>query len=128
MSQQQEYILQVQITDWLRLQHPDIPFRSDLGGIRLPISLAKKAKRIQKGPGWPDLFLPIPRAHYHGMFTELKYSRGEVYTKKGEMRQEEHILTQAAILKQLCDLGYYAVWGFGFDETIELIGGYLRLK
>jgi hypothetical protein len=124
---QDEYDLHVQVVAYLKLKYPDTMFRSDLAGIRLTIGLARKAKRLQNGRGWPDLLLAEPRRGYAGLFIELKASHADLYTKNGQLRQVEHIQEQLATLEALRERGYRAEFAVGFDGAQTLIDWYLSL-
>lgn len=129
MSRKEEYHIQKQVVEWLKLEHPNVMFRSDLGGLKLPIGQATKAKQLQMDEkGWPDLFIAEPRYIWHGLFIEIKVKRSDLYTKKGELRSTKHIIDQAATLNKLLDKGYCAVFSAGYKETIDIIESYLKIK
>jgi hypothetical protein len=110
----------------LRTRYPDALYRFDLGGIRLPIGLAKKVKGIQSKRGFPDLIIYERRLHYIGFATEIKTSRKDAFTGKGELRQDEHIREQSAMLEEFSKRGWFTAWGLGLDETWALIEMYLN--
>jgi len=120
-----EYELQVRISNWLTIQYPKVLFRMDLGGIRLPISLAMKAKRLNPNRAWPDIFIAEPRSVFRGLFIELKRCRSELLTKDGQYRKTKHIEEQRAVLSVLRSKGYRAEFGCGFDEVKQIIDDYL---
>lgn len=68
-------------------------------------------------PGVPDIFLPLARGKYHGLFIELKQKHG------GRLSPEQKEW-QRALLEE----GYCATVCKGFDEARETIDWYLRLK
>lgn len=120
-----EYDIQIALSEWMALQHPKIIIRMDLGGIRLPIGLAKKAKRLNPVRAWPDIFIAEPRKKYHGLFIELKKNHNDLYTKSGNYRQTQHIEEQRAMLWALQIKGYLTMFACGFEETMQLINDYL---
>lgn len=123
-----EYDLQVQIVEYLKIQYPEIMFRSDLGGIRLNQGQWTKVKKIQNGRGWPDLFIAEPRGGYAGLFLELKAAFGDLYTNQGQLRETRRIKEQHQILTALTEKGYRAVFVAGFDEARRIIDDYLSLE
>jgi len=130
-----EYDLQVSLMQYMALQYPKILVRCDLGGLRLPIGLAKKAKRLNPYTrGWPDILVAEPMKHgprfYHGLFLELKRCRKDLFTKNGKYRKTKHIEEQRAILQVLRQKGYFAAIPCGFDEAKQVISDYLdrRIK
>ena len=76
---------------------------------------AAKFKREGLRPGVPDLFLPIARNNYHGLWIELKRSKGG----KLSVTQKDWILF-------LRDSGYEAYICEGADEAIDTIKCYLE--
>ena len=93
----------------LRLLH------GSLNGVRLTIGQAKKAKRAGLKRGFPDIFLPVARSKYHGLFIELKKEKGGSVSKD-----------QKEILNLLCKQGYYACVCKGSKIAIEIIMRYLE--
>lgn len=78
---------------------------------------AREAKNLkQQGvkPGVPDLFLPVARHGYHGLFIEMKRRKG------GRISEE-----QAKMMGDLREQGFCAWVCKGADSAIELITGYL---
>jgi len=120
-----EYDLHVSIVEYLNYKYPESLFQSDLSGVRLPIGLATKMKRIQKDRAWPDLFIAEARGQYHGLFIEIKTDRDEVYKKNGKLRAITHIREQYDKLRQLERRGYKAIFGCGFEHIRQVIDEYL---
>lgn len=65
--------------------------------------------------GVPDLFLPIPKGDYHGLFIEMKRKDGGQLTK-----------AQIGWLDKLNKQGYMARCCHGADNAIALIEHYLK--
>lgn len=66
--------------------------------------------------GVPDIFLPVPRGNYHGMFIEMKKRKG------GKVSAEQKVW-----ISELNAQGYYAVVAFGWDEASSCIIDYLEI-
>lgn len=126
MMNQDEYDMQVAIADYLSLKHPDVDFRSDLGGIKLTIGQAVKVKKIQKDKSWPDFFIAEPRKGFCGLFLELKKNYEEIYTKAGNFKKNKHIKRQKNMLNRLNKKGYLALFVCGIDNAIQTIDKYLK--
>lgn len=119
-----EESLHQQVADYLRLQYPDILYRTDFAaGIKMTIGQAAKHKRLQACRAWPDIQIVEPRQNYHGLFIELKTK--SPYRKDGSLLANEHIQEQAEILSRLRQAGYRAEFAAGFTEAQELIDQYL---
>lgn len=80
-------------------------------------SVQHTASLIRQGmkPGVPDIFLPIAKGRYHGLFIELK-------RKYGGRQTPEQKAWQTALLEQ----GYAACVCKGFDEAKDTIDWYMR--
>lgn len=130
MAQQTEYGLQLALCNYIKYQYPDVIFRSDLGGIRLTPGLARKAKSIQQGRGFPDLFICEARYDirsdltYFGLFIEVKVK--PIYKKNGDF-VSEHVAEQNDVINKLNQKGYLASFGVGFEDCKDMIDGYLRM-
>ncbi|MCD4651268.1 MAG: hypothetical protein K8S56_05715 [Candidatus Cloacimonetes bacterium] len=123
--QPSEYDIQWQIADFIRYQYPSVIFHMDLSGVRIPIGLAVKIKRLQPYRAFPDIQICEPRGRFSGLFIELKKTRSDLYTKTGAYRQTSHISEQRTVLANLKRKGYQAVFACGFDEAKQIISDYL---
>ena len=118
-----------QVVQYLRLQYPNVLFRTDGGGLFLTKTQAGVYKSLNKTSGWPDLFIAKANGKYHGLFIELKKDNTSIYLKRGENKgsivANQHIQNQALVLKQLESLGYCARFGIGFNHTKAIIDAYM---
>lgn len=117
------------VCDFLRLQYPNVIFRSDFAaGIKMTVGQAARHKRLQSSRAYPDLFVAQPngRELYHGLFIELKRSDVTIYKKDGTLVANPHIREQAAMLEKLRQRGYRAEFARGVDEAIRIIREYLE--
>jgi len=112
---------QIRLFEWAHLQKGKCPelglLNSSANGVRLPIGLAVKTVRLGLRKGYPDIFLPVARKGYHGLYIELKRVKG------GKVSPE-----QEWWLEKLTEQGYYAVVCKGADEAIKTIIDYLEGK
>lgn len=100
-----------------RQQYPEarLMFAIPNGGHRHKAVAAKlRAEGVK--PGIPDLFLPVARGGYHGLFIEMKAKGGRLRTAQIEMI--------AALQTQ----GYHVEVCYGWQEAWEVIVFYLRLE
>lgn len=128
MKKQPEFILQRQICAYLRVAYPDVLFMSDtIASVKLSEAQASRNKSIQKsGFKTPDLIIFAPRGIYHGLFIELKTKIP--YKKDGTLLENAHLKAQEETIKNLRELGYYAVFSWEFEKTKTIIDWYLNLK
>lgn len=132
-----EFQLQLCLVDFLLDAYPNVIFRSDLGGIRLPPGLAKKVKKLSvgsKGQGekvpYPDFFIAEPRGGWSGLYIELKrlskfYTNGSYGFRV--LKDDKHIREQAVVLARLRNKGFYADFAGGRGEIFHLAKWYLSL-
>lgn len=80
-------------------------------------SEAGRFKAMGVKAGVPDLFLPVPRGNFHGLWVEMK----RVKNSKISPNQEWWI-------KALRSLGYSAEIAYGAEQAKLLIQAYLELR
>ncbi len=99
-------------------QYPELRWlNGSLNGVRLTIGQAVKAKKAGNVKGYPDIFLPVRRGKYSGLFIELKRVKGgSIQAEQQEWR--EFLLSQ----------GYSHHFCRGCDEAWKIILEYLGLK
>lgn len=125
-----EHLIQVQLIERVRLElalrrFPILqgPNFRETGALRLFAVPNGGGRTIQEGvklkaegvqSGIPDLCLPIPRHGFHGLFLELKSSRGE--TSKN----------QRDWLAFLDAVGYAVAVAWSADEAFEIVATYMN--
>lgn len=114
-----EYAEQVSIFRLAQLHSrkwPELRFlNGSLNGVRLTIGQAVKSKNTGMKKGYPDIFLPIKRGNYSGLFVELKRVSG--------CRIEPEQRLWAAMLTSQ---GYRHIFAYGCDEAWAAIVKYLE--
>ncbi len=83
------------------------------GGSRNKIE-GKRLKQQGVKAGVPDIFLPVAKNGYHGLFLELKVEKNKLSKK------------QADWIKELKKQGYKAVVVYGFDEAMKVLTEYIK--
>jgi hypothetical protein len=114
-----EYEEQVIIFEWasmMSIQRPELKLlHASLNGVRLTIGQATKAKRAGMKKGYPDIFLPVKRGIYSGLYIELKKVGG----KKPGPEQEKW-------LEALSEQGFDTYCCKGSKAAIATIESYLN--
>lgn len=110
---------QMWLFDWALLQSGKYPelslmFHIPNGGKR-DVREAARFKRMGVKPGVPDIFLPVPRGKFHGLFIEMKAPKG----KTSEYQEQW--------LSELAAKGYDTAVCFGFEEARKKILEYITL-
>ena len=108
--------IQAQIFQWASYR-PDLSllFAIPNGGTRHKIE-AVNLKRQGVKSGVPDMFLPVARRGYHGLFIELKTEIGR--TSKN----------QNAWIESLNKQGYFCEVCHGFDSAMRVIKWYMTVE
>jgi hypothetical protein len=108
----------VTIARYMAKDTKNYPFLS-----RLHSSLNASARTPQQGArfkrqgmlaGVPDLFLPVPKNGYHGLYIEMKYGKG----KPTE--------SQKQFIEDSLSLGYQAIVCYSAKEAIQAIEDYYK--
>ena len=115
-----ESAYQTQVVEWSRWAFKANPVRyphldmlhCSLNGVKLSGTQAKIAKGQGMLSGVPDLFLPVPKNGYHGLFIEMKSEKGRV------TENQNWFLTNAE------SLGYKIAVCYSAKEAIAAIQAY----
>jgi len=104
------------VVAWCRAKH--VPIFASMNGVMIggenKFAMIANLKAQGLEVGTPDLFIPIAKNGYHGLFIEVKR------IKRSVVRPE-----QVAWIELLNKNGYKAVIAYGYQESIEYIGAYL---
>lgn len=113
-----EAVEQAALFRWAVLQPPESGIRLMMhipnGGYRKP-SEAARFRALGVRAGVPDIFLPVARGGYHGLWIELKRRRG------GRVSGE-----QAGWIDALQKQGYACTVCCGWEAAAAVIQGYVR--
>jgi hypothetical protein len=130
--------VQKQLCHYLKLQYPNVIFKSDTSSGRWEYSRKELYNKLvfQSSKSMPDLFIYEPvqhgSKHYCGLALEIKKEGTSVIMKigprKGMLSTDAHIQEQALMLKTLIKKGYYANFAVGFDEAKKIIDWYFGIK
>ncbi len=116
MSESEEQSLLFDMTALFSRKYPDLNllFHIPNGGKR-DIRTAVKLRAEGVKPGVPDLFLPVARGKYHGLFVELKVGKNKTSKYQDEW------------LAKLTEQGYKAIVCYSADKAFTVIEAYLNL-
>lgn len=117
-SKEQEYLFQWKIGIGIR-RWPELRWLHAVpNGMAASSIYAAKAMRQQgMTKGIPDIFLPVARRGYHGLYIEMKRSNG---------RQSDLSPEQKECLMFLQQQGYQALVAFGWRDAVKMIEEYLE--
>ncbi|MCD8204979.1 MAG: VRR-NUC domain-containing protein [Coprobacillus sp.] len=103
-------------TQYVRQKYPDLKLlfhiknEDAMGAKQVAVD---KAMGVKKGV--PDLFLPVPRGQYHGLFIEMKNETGRPSDAQKWWGQE------------LKDQGYYWEVCHGWEKAVQTLEWYMNL-
>lgn len=120
MYSTKEHTEQCEVIEWWEMRardegiDPRVLFAIPNGGVRhIGEAVKLKAEGVRKGI--PDLFLAHPVAPFHGLFIEMKKSRG------GKVSDD-----QRECIQFLSNEGYACTVARGADDAISCIDTYLN--
>ena len=115
---QPEAIEQAKVIAWARANENNYPYlwmlHSSLNGVKMTKAQAGRAIAQGMLSGVPDLFLPVPKNGYHGLFIEMKYGSNKV------TENQEKFLQNAA------NVGYAVSVCYSANEAIKRIKDYYQ--
>ncbi|MES1926549.1 VRR-NUC domain-containing protein [Salinisphaera sp. T31B1] len=117
MSEHTEQATLIRMVDWNARQHPELSmlYAVPNGSDRHPAVAGKlKAEGVRKGV--PDLCLPVARQGYHGLYVEMKTTKGRTSPEQRDW------------IERLQGEGYRAAVCRGWSAAWNEIAGYLGIK
>ena len=102
------------VVTWCRLNHIPVVHIPNEGKRSAAVGAALKRAGLQKG--FPDLFFPLPRGSFHGLFIEMKYGKNKTTPEQKEC------------LAALTQNGYLCAVCYGCDDAIRTIRAYFKAK
>ena len=75
-----------------------------------------------------DLFVPVAKGGYHGLFLELKKEGAKVFKKNGDVIADKTIKGQYEQILIHRSNGYMAEFGIGLDDSTRIVDEYFNLK
>ena len=108
-----EELEQVMVVEWCDLKKIPVVHVPNEG--KRSAAYAARLKRIGMRPGFPDLFIPLARGRYHGLFIEMKHGSGRASG------------AQESWLRLLSREGYAVSISYGFDAAKRVIEKYINL-
>jgi hypothetical protein len=127
-TQRTEWQEQLALCKWLKLQHPDIRFRSDIQSAgKLSPAMQNIKSIIDPFRGWPDITIYHKRGDYCGLMIELKRENSGLYLKDGSLSTNKHIQEQNEVHEFLRHNGWYVVFAQGMDDAKVKFDEYLKI-
>lgn len=105
------------VGEYLRLKYPNVLWTIAPQGMKLPIGVAVKMKRLGYKSGTPDILIFQPNHKYHGLFIEMKRE------KTGRLSS-----AQIDFINKAERLGYKTAVCWGSREAIIAIDNYMSIN
>lgn len=113
-SQEQAALLKWTQQPSIRKKWPELALLFHIANERKDAREVAQLRRLGVKSGVPDLFLPVPRGKYHGLWIEMK-------TKSGVISTHQHWW-----IENLKDQGYAAGVARGWEQAAAIIGRYME--
>lgn len=120
-----EWSIQIAFCKWLRLQHPDVRFRSDIQSAgKLTPQMQNIKKIIDPYRGWPDIMIYLKRGDRCGLGIELKREASGLWLKDGSLSKSKHVQEQNDVHEFLRGICWKVEFAEGFDEAVKVFEEY----
>jgi len=114
---------QIALFQWRRLMVPKYPelrwLHASLNGVPLSPGLAAKMRALGMTAGIADVFLPVAKGGYSGLYIELKRAKGVPSDLSSAQKEFVEFVTGQ---------GYLARWCKGWEAAVRLITDYLEAR
>jgi hypothetical protein len=125
---QSEWSVQLQFCKWIKLQYPNLLFRSDIQSAgKLSPQMQNIKQILDPFKAWPDVQVYLPKGGYIGLHIELKRLNSGTFLKDGSLSSGKHVQEQAEMHKVLRSLGYRVEFAEGFEEAKRVLESYFLL-
>jgi len=124
---QREWSVQLQFCKWIKLQYPNLLFRSDIQSAGKLSGQMQNIKQIlDPFRGFPDVQIYQRSGNYIGLFIELKRLDSGTFLKDGSLSKSKHVQEQAEMHSVLRSLGYRVQIAEGFEQAKKVLINYLQ--
>jgi hypothetical protein len=113
-----EWQEQLAFCKWLKMQYPQVRFRSDIQSAgKLSPQMQNIKSIIDPFRGWPDVTIYHKRGNYCGLMIELKRENSGLYLKDGSLSNDKHVQEQNEVHEFLRHNGWYVVFAEGMADA-----------
>lgn len=121
-----EWQEQLAFCKWLKIQYPDVLFRSDIQSAgKLTPAMQNIKLIIDPFRGFPDISIYLKRSNYCGLMIEMKRLNSGLYLKDGSLSSNKHVQEQNEMHKKLRENGWQVEFAEGMEAAISLFQNYL---
>jgi hypothetical protein len=124
---QTEHSHQLAFCKWLKLQHPDVRFRSDIQSAgKLSPQMQNIKLIIDPWRAWPDIQIYHKVGNCCGLMIEMKRLDSGTFLKDGSLSSQKHVQEQAEMHQYLRTLGWSVCFAEGFDQAKRKFEEYIN--
>lgn len=124
---QSEWSIQLQFCKWIKLQHPNIIFRSDIQSAgKLSPQMQNIKQILDPFRGFPDIAIYHKSGKYIGLQIELKRINSGTFLKDGSLSKQKHIQEQNEMHEFLRSLGWRVEFAEGFENAKTIFENYIN--
>lgn len=124
-----EWQEQIAFCKWLKLQYPNIRFRSDIQSAgKLSPSMQNIKSIIDPFRGWPDITIYLKNRNFCGLMIELKRENSGLYLKDGTLSTGKHVQEQNEVHDFLRANGWQVVFAEGMADAQLKFKEYLKIS
>ena len=111
-----EWQEQLAFCKWLKMQYPQVRFRSDIQSAG-KLSPAMQNIKLILDPfrGWPDITIYLKRGEFCGLMIEMKRENSGLYLKDGSLSNDKHVQEQSKMHEFLRDNAWKVEFAEGMD-------------
>jgi hypothetical protein len=121
-----EWQEQLAFCKWLKMQYPEVRFRSDIQSAgKLSPAMQNIKSIIDPFRGWPDITIYLKRGKFCGLMIEMKRLNSGLYLKDGSLSNDKHVQEQGKVHEFLRDNAWKVEFAEGMDGAIHLFENYL---
>ena len=121
-----EWQEQLAFCKWLKMQYPDVLFRSDIQSAgKLTPAMQNIKLIIDPFRGFPDISIYLKRGQYCGLMIEMKRLNSGLYLKDGSLSSNKHVQEQNEMHIKLRENGWQVEFAEGMEAAISLFQNYL---
>lgn len=121
-----EWQEQLAFCKWLKMQYPEVRFRSDIQSAgKLSPAMQNIKSIIDPFRGWPDITIYLKRGKFCGLMIEMKRINFGLYLKDGSLSSDKHVQEQGKVHEFLRDNKWKVEFAEGMHGAIHLFENYL---
>jgi DNA-dependent RNA polymerase auxiliary subunit epsilon len=111
-----EWQEQLAFCKWLKMQYPDVRFRSDIQSAgKLSPAMQNIKSIIDPFRGFPDITIYLKRGRFCGLMLEMKRLNSGLYLKDGSLSNSKHVQEQNEMHEFLRDNAWKVEFAEGMD-------------